>query len=157
MAKNKGQKDPLKKHFSAGGAVFRRKIADAEKVELEWLIIKPAGYERWQLPKGTIEKGEKSQQTAEREIFEETGVRAKVVEKINTNRYFFVQNGQKIFKTVVFYLMKSQGEKTNIAQQWSHEVDFAVWVSTKEAMEKLTYKDDREVVIKAEEILRKVG
>lgn len=148
MEKDKGQKSPLKRRFSAGGAVFRK----VREGDLEWLIIKPVGYERWQLPKGTIEKGEKSQKTAEREVFEETGVKAQALEKVFTSRYFFIQDGQKIFKTVVFYLMKSDGGETDVKTQWAHEIDQATWVSSGEALEKLTYKDDREVIKKAEEI-----
>lgn len=158
MAKGKSQtpKKKLRSHFSAGGAVYRRKVERVEKVEkVEWLLIKPAGTSRWQLPKGTIESGEKSDITTEREVFEETGIKAKVLEKINTTRYFFVLKQEKIFKSVVFFLMKSDGGEPKVESEWAHEVEDARWFEFDDALEKLTYKSEREILKKAQKMLEK--
>jgi len=91
----------IKREFSAGGVVFRQ-----EPEGILWLVVKPAGSEKWRLPKGWIEPGESSAQAAKREVEEEGGVEAEVLGKIGREKYFFVQDKQKILKTVVFYLMK---------------------------------------------------
>ena len=144
MAKRKESQIKVTRHFSAGGAVFRKNHNFRE-----WLLIKPKGTKRWQLPKGKIDRGEKSADTAVREIFEETGVRACVVEKIEDIKYFFVQDGERIFKVVTFYLMKSTDDKdTKIEKQWEDEIEEAVWVSEEEALKKLSFKSEKEILKK---------
>ncbi|TSC90259.1 MAG: AP4A hydrolase [Microgenomates group bacterium Gr01-1014_5] len=144
MAKRKESQIKVIRHFSAGGAVFRK-----NHNLREWLLIKPKGTKRWQLPKGKIDRGEKSADTAIREIFEETGVRAQILEKIEDIKYFFVQDTEKIFKVVVFYLMKStDGKDTKIEKQWEDEIEEAVWVLEEEALKKLSFKSEKEVLEK---------
>lgn len=129
--------------------MFRRNNKHAE-----WLLIKPARTERWQLPKGKIAPLEKSTDAAIREIFEETGVHARVLEKIEEIKYFFVQDGEKIFKVVTFYLMESKdGKDTSIESQWKHEVAEAVWTPEAEAIKKLSFKSEKGIVEKGIEIL----
>lgn len=154
MGKVEKQKTKLVRHFSAGGAVFR-----INKTNREWLLIKPAGIKRWQLPKGKIDPGEKSTNTAVREIFEETGVHARVLEKIEDIKYFFVQDGEKIFKVVIFYLMESKdGKDTSIESQWEHEVAEAVWTPEEEAIKKLSFKSEKGIVEKGiESVQGRVG
>ena len=154
MAKSKeGQNSKVKKpksqaktkrHFSSGGAVFRQNGG-----QREWLIIKPAGSLRWQLPKGTIDPGEKSAETAIREIFEETGVHAKVLEKIDTVRYFFNLDKERIFKSVVFYLMESEDNTEAVVDaKWAHEIAEAVWVPEDKALEMLSFKSEKQLLEK---------
>lgn len=139
----------LKRHFSSGGAVFR-KVRAVRIQKVEWLLVKPAGTNRWQLPKGTIDPGEKSADTAVREVFEETGAKAKVLEKIDTIKYFFNLDKERIFKSVVFYLMESEdGAETAIDPKWEHEIAEAIWLPFKEAEEKLTYSSERTILQKA--------
>lgn len=136
-AKVKSSKLPFRREFSAGGVVFKK-----NKV----LLIKPAGTNRWQLPKGHIEEKEKSAETARREVKEETGVEAKVIEKIGDTKYFFVLKGTRIFKVVSFFLMKfeKQGEIIH-----KNEVDDVKFLPFDEAVKTLTYKDDRQITKKA--------
>lgn len=79
---NSGQ---LKREFSAGGVVYRK-----DQDQIKWLVIKPAGSEKWRLPKGLIDKGEISVEAAKREVVEEAGVEAEVLEKIGEEKYFYV-------------------------------------------------------------------
>lgn len=117
-------------------------------------MIQPKGTKRWQLPKGKINRGEKSTDTAVREIFEETGVRAQILEKIEDIKYFFVQDKEKIFKVVTFYLMKSKdGKDTKIETQWEHEIAEAVWTPEEEALKKLSFKSEKQVLLKAQNLL----
>ena len=151
MPKSKNQKNTqvLTSRFSAGGAVYRESG--------EWLLINPKDTSRWQLPKGTIDPGEKSEVTAAREVFEETGVKGKIIEKITTIRYFFMADGHKIFKSVVFYLMKSDGEEPKIEEKWTHEINEAKWFPFDTAIQYLTYKSDKEILKKAKEKTGRVG
>lgn len=153
MAKEKRHKKRrlgnLIREFSAGGVVFRRKGG------IECIIINPAKSKRWQLPKGNIDPGEKSAQAAVREIFEETGVKTEIRQKIDAVRFFYKRLGKMVFKTVIFFLMESQGEETYISPEWRHEIKEAVWLPVNEAIERLTFKKEKEIVQKGVELLEK--
>ena len=138
-------KEKLVRGFSAGGVVFKK-----DGRGFRWLIIKPAGTNRWQLPKGRIDKGEGSETAALREVEEEGGVEVKLVKKIGASQYFFTFQGQKIFKTVVYFLMEYLSDTKD---GYDHEVDETLFLPFKEAYEKLTFKDDKEILKRAKEIL----
>lgn len=137
----------LLRAFSAGGAVWRK-----EKGKDYFLLVKPDGTDRWQLPKGTVDEGESSQETAIREVGEEGGVDAKILEKLGKSQYFFVLKGQKIFKTVTYFLMEYLGDTK---EGHDHEVDEAKFFPFNEAFEKLTFEDDKDILKKAKEILER--
>lgn len=111
------------------------------------------------MPKGKIDPGEKLTNTALREIFEETGVRSQVLEKIEDIKYFFVQDGERIFKVVTFYLMKSKdGKDTKVESQWEHEVAEAVWVPEDEVIKRLSFKSEKQILQKGiESVQGRVG
>ncbi len=135
----------LLREFSAGGVVFKK-----EAKKPLFLLIKPAGTDRWQLPKGQIDKDESSAETAAREVEEESGVKAKVIQKLGTSRYFFVLKGQRIFKTVTYFLMGYIGEGKD---GHDHEVDETVFLPFDKAYERLTFKDDKNILTKAKEMI----
>jgi len=141
----KSQKLKFKRKFSAGGVVFRR-----EPEGILWLVIRPKGSDQWRFPKGKIEKKESSAQTALREVKEEGGVEAEIKEKIDSIKYFFVQNHQKIFKTVVFYLMEYIQEAQG---GFCWETEEIAWLPAEEAKEKLAFKNEKEILEKAQSIL----
>src|SRR5450759_1601292 len=89
------------KQESAGGVVVRE--VDGGR---EYLAIKPAGHERWQLPKGRIDFGETAEQAAVREVREEGGVTARIEASLPPIRYFFQHRRQKIAKVVYYFLMR---------------------------------------------------
>jgi 8-oxo-dGTP pyrophosphatase MutT (NUDIX family) len=66
---------------------------------------KPEGV--WALPKGLIDPGENAAATAEREVWEETGVRGRLVEKLGDVKYVYTRGGQRIFKVVSFFLFRA--------------------------------------------------
>lgn len=106
------------------------------------------------MPKGEIDEGEKGQTTAEREVFEETGVRARAQEKVEVLQYFYQTPTERIFKTVTFYLMESDGNEPKIKDEWKHEIAEARWFATEAAAEKLTYESERKVLLKANKLLQ---
>lgn len=83
---------------------------------------------------------------------EEGGVRVKPIEKLGTSQYFFVFEGKRIFKTVSYFLMEylSDTDKGH-----DHEVEEAVFVDFYAAYEKLTFKDDKEMLKKGRELLER--
>ena len=109
----------------------------------------PADAELIALPKGTIDPGEKPEQTAQREIREETGVRAELIAKLADIKYIYVRNWgdhARVFKIVSFYLfLYRSGRLGNIAPAMRIEVRNAFWLPLEEAPLRLTYKGEREV------------
>jgi 8-oxo-dGTP diphosphatase len=123
---------PLERIFSAGGIVIKD-----EKI----LVTQHSGHLGWSFPKGQIEKGEKNQEAALREVGEEAGVVAEILEKLGQTQYFYVQDGKKVFKTVIWFLMKyeSEGEAKTA---W--EVSGKKWLALDEVEGQLTFKSDKE-------------
>lgn len=141
------KKSPWVREFSAGGVVYKK----VEREKLLWLIIQPKGTDRWQLPKGHIDKGEKSKIAAVREVQEEGGVNTVALEKLGDQRYFFQMDGKKIVKTVTFYLMEYVGE-TDLGSDLT-EIEKVSFVSFEESQKLLSFKNDRLMVQKGNEIV----
>ncbi len=138
----------MKREFSAGGIVLRQ---SQDKLSWKVLLIKNAALRDpkkayWGFPKGHIDKGEKSDTAALREIKEETGIEAEIVKKLGDSQYIFTRNGEKIFKLVVYYLLKY---KSGEIQPQELEVLEVKWFEPAEAMELLSFKKDKEFLVKA--------
>ena len=87
--------------------------------------VRPAGKEEgvWALPKGWIEPGEPPAQTAVREVAEETGLEAVALEKLGDVRYVYTWRGERVFKVVSFFLLRStRGRIGEIPQAHRHFV-----------------------------------
>ncbi len=127
----------MKRIFSAGGIVVR---------DGKVLVTQHSKHKGWDFPKGHIETGESKEQAAVREVEEETGVKAQIIEKVGQTEYFYYEDKQKVLKTVVFFLMKflEQGEATT-----AFEVSGMEWLDPDEVEEKLTFKDTKELWKKA--------
>jgi 8-oxo-dGTP pyrophosphatase MutT (NUDIX family) len=141
----------VKREFSAGGVVVRR-------LRGEWRMaaIRPGGKEPgvWALPKGLIGAGEKPEQTALREVAEETGVEARSLGKLGDVRYVYTWAGERIFKVVSFYLLRySSGRLGDIPPEHAHEVAEARWLPLEDAPRLLAYGGEREMARKAIEAL----
>ena len=125
----------------AGGVVYR--LAN-EKVE--YLLVRPKrGQDEWVLPKGHIEPGEKSKETAIREVQEETGVVARIIAPLKTTE--FEINGHLV--RVKFFLMQF------VAQRASSERRATKWAATRTALAFLTHEQNRELLRSAEDKRRK--
>jgi 8-oxo-dGTP pyrophosphatase MutT (NUDIX family) len=141
----------MKREFSAGGVVVRR-------IRGEWRMaaIRPGGKQPgvWALPKGLIGPGEKPEETALREVAEETGVEARSLGKLGDVRYVYTWAGERIFKVVSFYLLRYRsGRLGDIPPEHAHEVAEARWLPLEEAPSLLAYGGEREMAQKAIEAL----
>ena len=101
---------------------------------------------RWTLPKGTPKPGESLEETALREVTEETGLHVRIVEPLSTIEYRFVQDGVRIHKTVHYWLMEPTGG--DLAEH-DHEFEQVRWVPFDEASALLTFETERELVAAA--------
>ena len=135
----------MKRQFSAGGVVYKK-----EGSETLWLLIQPKDTSRWQFPKGWIEESETTQGTALREIKEETGIIGEIIEKIDSSSWWFVEDGEKVFKTTTYFLVKA---KRDTGQFDEKEIERAIWFSFDEAKEKLTFDSTKKILEQAKKIL----
>jgi len=110
------------------------------------------------LPKGLVDPGEKPEQTAIREVHEETGVTGSVIRKLGDIKYTYVRSWgdkQRVFKIVSFYLLRYEGGRIDeIPSAMRIEVKRAVWVPLDEAERKLAYRGERDMVRRAQEYLK---
>ena len=110
------------------------------------------------LPKGNVDPGEKPLETAVREVYEETGLRARPITKLADIKYVYArkwQDNAKIFKVVSFFLMKYQsGQIGDIKPEMQHEVRRAWWMPLEEAAAKLSYGGEKDVAKKALEYVK---
>ena len=136
--------------FSAGGVVFKK-----EKKKILILVAQHSYHHGWVFPKGLIGdkiEGESKESTAIREVEEETGIKAQIVEAIDPVTYWFKFNAEKILKTVYYYVMEYVGGDTN---EHDFEMEDVKWIESEKVLEKLTYKSDKEVFKKALPIIEK--
>src|SRR5215475_791333 len=93
----------MRREFSAGGVLVR-----PEGGRWQMAAIRPAGRRTdvWALPKGRIDEGESGEQTALREVAEETGARGTSLGKLGDVRYWFNWHGERVFKVVSFFLVR---------------------------------------------------
>ena len=140
---------PVREQVSAGGVVFR-----GEKDRLEVVIVSVGGQNRWQLPKGLVDAGEKPEITAVREAREEAGVDSEVVQHLETIEYWFagLDGGERVrfHKHVHFYLLRYLAGDTR-DHDW--EVNEARWVPIDDATRQLTFDSERRVMERARELL----
>jgi len=136
----------LKEENSAGVIICIKKSDGIHFLLLHY----PTGH--WDFVKGKIEYGETYRQTALRETREETGISdlefvKGFEEKIN---YYFQFEGELIYKQVVFFLAKTKTDKVNVSYE---HLDYT-WLNYDEALEKLTYPNAKNILSKANTLLR---
>jgi 8-oxo-dGTP pyrophosphatase MutT (NUDIX family) len=128
--------------FSAGGVVVRGN---------DVVVIVPvkrdaAGNRVLGLPKGHADGDETPEAAATREVREETGVDAELVDKLGDVRYTYQRGGRQVDKLVRFYLFEY---RSGDVADHDHEIEDARWMPMAQAAESLTYSGEREMVARA--------
>lgn len=139
------EKLKYKKIISAGGIVFKKTESDTQ-----WLVTQHSLHKAWGFPKGyvgDVDKDEKPEEAALREVAEEGGIQAVIVnpEPVETT-YKYQAEGTLFDKTVIYFLMEYQSGDPN-DHDW--EVSEAKFVTEAEVMQILTFDTDKTAFEKA--------
>jgi 8-oxo-dGTP pyrophosphatase MutT (NUDIX family) len=149
------------REISAGGVVVKRSGEGWEMAVIEPQVeacsARPAKKTSRKvvlaLPKGLVDPGEKPEQTALREVQEETGLIATPIAKLADIKYVYVRSWgdqQRVFKIVSFFLLRYRsGEIDDVSREMRVEVRRAFWIPAEEAPRKLAYRGERDVVRRA--------
>lgn len=150
----------MEREISAGGVVVRWLRGRWHLAAIEPQGRKPAkaGKPVFALPKGLVDAGERPEQTALREVREETGLAAEMVAKLGDIKYVYQRtwgDRQRVFKIVSFYLLRYRsGKLGEISPEMRVEVESARWLPLDEAPRLLAYGGEREMAKKALEYLK---
>lgn len=146
MPRRRGRRRGAEREFSAGGVVVRE--APDRPGSHECVVIVPSrraanGSRVLALPKGHPDGDETADEAALREVLEETGVRARVVERLGDVRYWYQRDGRRIIKVVTFFLLEHQSGDPE--RHEDEEIDEARWMDLAEAGRALTHTGEREM------------
>jgi 8-oxo-dGTP diphosphatase len=133
---------------SAGGVVIRRNEGGLD-VALAARRTR-RGDLAWGLPKGLVEKGEDPSQTAVREVQEETGLQAEILQPLGDISYWYVWEGERIRKKVTFFLMEAVGGDMSLHD---YEMEEVRWFPLDQAPRKASYPSERDVLRRATDAL----
>jgi len=163
----------MKREFSAGGVVYKKFQAPNIKFQIKWLLAKSSPSESfplsyWRLPKGWIDDSydgkspgaiasgerkateEELQSAALREVREEAGVEAKIIQKLGTETYFIKGKEDRIMKFVTFYLMEWMSD---LPEGFGFETAEVGWFPFDEAKKLLKSSGEKKMLEKAKEII----
>lgn len=136
---------------TAGGVVYRRN----EKNQVEILLIQDAK-NRWTIPKGHIEEGESSKETAKREIGEETGLMdVKVLNWLGKINFRYRRTNSLVLMTTEIFLVKALGDTNRLKpEDWMNGIQ---WFPATEALDKIAYEDIGKLILLAMKKIRDAG
>jgi 8-oxo-dGTP pyrophosphatase MutT (NUDIX family) len=139
----------MKFEFSAGGIVLKK-----EKDSIQVLVAQHSGHHGWVFPKGLIGdhiQGETKEQTAIREVEEETGIKAQIIKPLTPETYWYNWENEKRKKTVYYFLMRYVSGDTS---QHDWEMEAVEWLPESEVANRLTYPSDKKVWSEAQQKLK---
>lgn len=141
----------MRRELSAGGVLVRR-------FRGRWWLaaIRPGGKPDgvWALPKGNIDADERPEETALREVAEETGITGRLEGKLGDVRYTYTWRGERVFKVVSFYLLRYRsGRLGDTSPAHAHEVAAVRWLPLEEAPRLLAYGGERTMAQRAVAVL----
>ena len=142
-------KIPTKLQISAGGVAFRKK---GRRIEVA--LISVGDENRWQLPKGIVDKGEATEAAARREVREEAGIDAEMIDRIDRVEYWYFSKEQnqrvRYHKFVYFFLLRY---KSGDVKHHDSEVNEARWFDIDEAIAALAFNSEKKIVEKAKALI----
>ncbi len=139
----------MKLEFSAGGVVFKK-----EKGDIAILLTKHSQNKSWGFPKGLIgdkDIKESKEQTAVREVKEEAGVNAVILKQLDETNYWYQWQGEKIKKTVYYFLMECIDFDFS---RRDNEMEEVIWCPVEEVESTLTFSADKKLWKEAEKELQ---
>ncbi|OGH17131.1 MAG: hypothetical protein A3C30_03425 [Candidatus Levybacteria bacterium RIFCSPHIGHO2_02_FULL_40_18] len=142
----------MKFEFSAGGVVYKK-----EDSKIYILVSQHSQHLGWVFPKGLIGdhvKEEKKEETAVREVKEETGAEAEIMGEITPVTYWYAWEGEKRKKTVYYFVMKFTGGDIT---EHDHEMSAVEWLPENKVMERLSYKSDKDAFLEALPLIKKLA
>ncbi|MBI2565169.1 NUDIX domain-containing protein [Candidatus Woesearchaeota archaeon] len=136
----------MKQEHSAGMIVYRLVNKKRHYLLLQYSYKKKF----WDFVKGNIEKGETEQKTSIRELKEETGITEfKIIPGFKEKINWFYRTNELIYKDVIFFLAKTNQKEIKLTEH----IDYA-WLPYTKAIKKVTYKNAKDILKKAEDFLR---
>ena len=135
---------------SAGGFVISK--TDGSLVAL-MARFNRGGKLEWCIPKGHLEANETNEQAALREVFEETGLQAKIIEYLGEVSYQFIQGGKIVNKTVHVYLMEQTGGELSFDKDPHKEASELEWVQVSKLLTRLSHSNERRIAKMAVELI----
>jgi len=142
-------KVPTKLQISAGGVAFRKK---GRRIEVA--LISVGDENRWQLPKGIVDKGEATEAAARREVREEAGIDAEMIDRIDRVEYWYFSKEQnqrvRYHKFVYFFLLRY---KSGDVKDHDNEVNEARWFDIDEAIAALAFNSEKKVMEKVKALI----
>lgn len=126
------------------GAIVYREIAG----ERRFLLIKNKRSANWGFPKGHVEEGESNEDTARREVLEETGLHIAILPEFKSRSEYTIQG--RIEKTVIIYIASTKDTRTVIQPE---EIEDYIWLSYDNAYKTLNYENDKAILKKAKAYL----
>ena len=142
-------KVPTKLQISAGGVAFRKRSG-----KIDVALISVGSGNRWQLPKGLVDKGESSEDAALREVREEAGIDATMIGRIDKVEYWYFSkeegNPVRYHKFVYFYLLRYE---SGDVRNHDDEVNDARWVDIDDAIKMLAFESEKKIMVKAKDLI----
>ena len=137
----------MKHEKSCGGLIYREHDG-----ETHILLLKHRCGGHWSFPKGHMEDGETAEETARREVLEETGIHIEIVPDFVSKSEYTIQN--RIHKTVYVYVAKTDDTQTIIQKE---EIEDYIWLTYENAYKNLKFENDKTILHDAREHLIKKG
>ena len=138
----------MKFEFSAGGVVYRK-----HKKGTDILLGQHSGHHKWVFPKGLIgdeKKEESKEETAVREVREETGITGKILHPLSPVTHWYQWEGEKRKKTVYYFVMEYISGKTE-DHDW--EMEQVEWVPVEEVEKRISFPSDKKVWQEAKQLI----
>ena len=129
-----------------------RSTAQYSNMSVEVALVGRSHSGMWALPKGTPESGETLEQVAVREVQEETGLEVRMIAYIGNVSYSFIHDKIRFQKQVRHFLFEAIGGDTSLHDA---EYDRVEWFTIPEALRRLTYQNEVNILSQAEDILNR--